>query len=85
MHFSNAIRQRILDLMKLQGFSLLKLSKASNVSYTTIVSFMNGTNKIVTLDTLYNLCIGLNIGLCDFFDSPLFVDAIDEHERNVKN
>ena len=84
MELSNAIRQRIIELMKLQGFNLLKLSKASNVSYTTLVSFMNGTNKTITFTTLYEICFGLNIGLCDFFDSPIFTDIVDEHEKNVK-
>lgn len=84
MHLSNAIRQRIIELMKSQGFNLLQLSKVSNVSYTTLISFMNGKNKTITLSTLYDLCFGLNIGLCDFFDSPIFIDIVDEHEKNLR-
>lgn len=82
MDLSNAIRQRIIELMGDMNFS--NLAKASNVPYTTLVSFMNGKNKTITLNILYDLCDGLKINLYDFFNSYLFDNIIDEHEKNLK-
>lgn len=82
MHLSNAIRQRIIELMKDMNFA--DLSKVSDVRYTTLISFMNGKNKTITLNILYNLCTGLKINLYDFFNCYLFDNIIDEHEKNLK-
>ena len=79
MHLSNAIRQKIIELMGDMNFS--ELAEISNVHYTTLISFMNGKNKTITLNTL---CEGLKINLYDFFDSYLFDNIIDEHEKNLK-
>lgn len=82
MDLSNAIRQRIIELMGNMNFS--NLAKVSDVPYTTLVSFMNGKNKTITLNILYDLCDGLKINLYDFFNSYLFDNIIDEHEKNLK-
>lgn len=85
MHLSNALRQRIIELMqfnKLKKFS--DLAKISNVKYTTLISFMNGNNKTIYLSTLYLLCEGLNVSLYCFFNSYLFDDIVDENEKNLK-
>ena len=84
MQLSNSIRQRIIELMRLQTLNFSKLSEISNVQYPTLISFMNGKNKTITLHILYNLCKGFNISLYDFFNSPLFDDIIDEYERTDK-
>ena len=83
MKLSNALRQRIAYLAKLKANSLKDLSKKSNVSYSTLTSFMIGKTRILTLSTLYNLCNGLDISLYNFFDDPIFKDVVDEDEKNL--
>ena len=84
MILSNAIRQRIVNLVKTQHISLKELSRRSNVSYPTIINFMSGKGNTLYLSTLYDLCMGLNIDLIDFFDNPLFSDVVDEYEKSSK-
>lgn len=45
------------------------------------MGFMYDTNKTLTINTLYQLCLGFEIDLVDFFDSDLFKDVLDEHEK----
>lgn len=84
MLFSVAIRQRIIQLASSNHISLKELSRRSNIPYSTIINFMSGKAKTTTIDTLYCLCLGLNVELVDFFDSSLFVDIYDEHEKKTK-
>ena len=84
MVLSTAIRQRIINLSKTKHISLKELSRRSGVSYSTIINFMSGKANTIYLSTLYDLCIGLEIDLIDFFDNPLFLDVVDEHEKSVK-
>lgn len=84
MQLSNAIRQRILDLCKIKNLNLAQLSKTSNVSYSTLISFMIEQTKTLTLNTLFNLCCGFGIDLVDFFDDELFKEVVDEHEKKLK-
>ena len=84
MLLSVAIRQRIVYLASTNHISLKELSRRSNVSYSTIINFMSGKGKTINLITLYHLCLGLNVDLVDFFNSPLFVDIYDEHEKETK-
>lgn len=68
----------------MDDMNFLDLSKVSNVRYTTLISFMNGKNKTITLNTLYDLCNGLKINLSNLFNSYLFDNIIDEHEKDLK-
>ena len=83
MLLSVAIRQRIINLSKQKNLSIRKLSKKSNIPYTTLVNFMSGKGKTINISTLYSICLGLEIDLVDFFDSPLFLDVLDEHEKSI--
>ncbi len=82
MLLSVAVRQRIINLVKSQHLNLMELSRIGNLSYSTLMNFMTGKGNTITLTTLFNICLGLNIELKDFFDSPLFVDVLDEHEKS---
>lgn len=81
MILANAMRQRILYLAKLKKNNLKELSRVSNVSYSTLTSFMIGKTRILTLSTLYDLCVGLDITLYEFFDDPIFKDVVDEEDK----
>ncbi len=81
---SKAIRQRITNLSKYNKInSWKKLADKAHIYYSTFRNFMSDDVKTITSQTLYNVCIGLQIDLVDFFDSPLFVNLIDEHERET--
>ncbi len=84
MLLSVAIRQRIINLTSINYISLKELSRRSGVHYSTLINFMSGKGKTINLSTLYNICLGFKIELVDFFDSPLFLDVVDEHEKSVK-
>lgn len=85
MVLANAVRQRILYLTKLKKNNLKELSRVSNVSYSTLTSFMIGKTRILTLSTLYDLCAGLEITLFEFFDDPIFKDVVDEEDKELSN
>ena len=84
MLLSVAIRQRIINLSSLQKIKLKELSRRSNVSYPTIINFMSGKGSTLKISTLYNLCLGLGVDLVDFFDSPLFLDVLDEDDKDTE-
>lgn len=81
MLLSVAIRQRIINLSKEHNLNFSELCRKSDVSYSTLMGFMYDTNKTLTINTLYQLCLGFEIDLVDFFDSDLFKDVLDEHEN----
>ena len=81
MLLSVAIRQRIINLSKEHNLNFSELCRKSDVSYSTLMGFMYDTNKTQTINTLYQLCLGFEIDLVDFFDSDLFKDVLDEHEK----
>ena len=85
MQLSNAVRQRILQISKDNNQSLKEISRISNVPYSTLISFMIGKTKTLTLSTLFDLCNGMNTNLYDFFDSSIFKDVVDEHEKRLKS
>ena len=85
MFLSIAVRQRIVNLVSNNHISLRELSRKSKVPYPTLINIMSGKSKTIKVSTLYNLCLGLNIELVDFFDSSLFYNVIDEHEKLMKN
>lgn len=82
MLLSVAVRQRIVNLAKSNHISLMELSRRSHMSYSTLMNFMTGKGNTVTLTTLFDICLGLNVELKEFFDSELFVDVLDEHEKH---
>ena len=84
MQLSNAIRQRLINVSKVNGISLKSACKKCEVSYSTLISFMVGKTKIIKLTTLYKVCIGLEIELVDFFDDKVFNEIVDEHEKDIK-
>lgn len=83
MQLSNAVRQRLIELTQKDKKSFKELSRISNVSYSTLISFMIGKTRTLTLATLFDLCDGLNITLYNFFDDPIFKDVVDEHEKSI--
>lgn len=78
MELSQAVKERIIKLLKDKKITLHKLSLDSGISYSTLSSFMNGKCKTPNLSTILHLCEGLNIDLYEFFQDELFKDVKDE-------
>lgn len=72
MNTSQAVGGRIRELCKQRGITPNALSYMAAVPQSTIKSILNGESANPGVVTIKKLCDGLEIGLCDFFDSDLF-------------
>lgn len=72
MNLNEAISERLNELLEQRNMTAYKLYIRSGVSQSTISEIKNLKNKGATLKILFELCEGLEIGLADFFNSPLF-------------
>lgn len=70
MRLVDAVFMRIKELMKERGLTMYRLAILSGVLRLTIATMQ--FSKAVTLATIYDVCVGLQITLKEFFDSPLF-------------
>lgn len=78
MQLSDAIRQRIKELLKEKNMKLFDLSKAAGVSLPTISDFLKNDTKNLRMDTMLHICEGFNMTLKDFFDNSIFDEVISE-------
>ena len=78
MQLSEAIRQRIKNLLKENNMNIWKLYKATGVSASTLTYFINQKRGLITMKILLHICKGFNIDLKDFFDDPLFIDVEED-------
>ncbi|MBE6537310.1 MAG: helix-turn-helix transcriptional regulator [Ruminococcaceae bacterium] len=72
MNLNEAISERLNELLDQNNMTAYKLYIRSGVSQSTISEIKNLKNKGATLKILFELCEGFEIGLADFFNSPLF-------------
>ena len=93
MQLSNAVRQRIINIGKKEHVNLKEISKKADLKYSTLESFMKGKTRIITVETLFKICDGNiitnwpiygykhEIVPKEFFDDKLFIDVVDEYEK----
>ena len=67
-----AVALRIEQLCIERKMTKYALSERSGVPQTTLSSIKKKRSTSVKLKTLYAICEGFNIGLKEFFASPLF-------------
>lgn len=72
MNISEAVSERILELCKLNGITVNKLSTISGVIQSTVNDIVNQRAKNIGIITIKKLCDGLNISITDFFDTITF-------------
>lgn len=77
MKLTEAIAQRVKDLLEERGLKQYYLFKKGGVPRSTISNVVNNKKKRVTTDTIYQICCTLGISLKDFFDDPLF-EKVDD-------
>ena len=72
MQLNQAVSKRLLELLAEKDRTQYQLYMKSGLPKSTIGNVVNCTYDSVKLRVLHEICQGLEIGLNDFFDSPLF-------------
>ena len=79
MKISEAIAQKILNIIKEKDITINKLATICCLTQSTVDSLLNGKSKNPKLLTIVRICDGLNIGIKDFFSDGLF-ENIDRED-----
>ena len=74
MNITQAVVARIDELCAKRTYTVNGISTISGMTQSTVNDIMKGTTQNPGIVTLHKLCVGLDISVRDFFDSPLFVD-----------
>ncbi len=78
MTLTDAVRQRIKNLLKQNNMNIWKLYKLTGISPSTLTYFINQKRGLITMKTLLHICEGFGISLKDFFDDPLFENVEED-------
>lgn len=78
MTLTDAVRQRIKNLLKQNNMNIWKLYKLTGVSASTLTYFINQKRGLITMKTLLHICEGFGISLKEFFDDPLFENVEED-------
>ena len=78
MNIGGATKLRILELCKENEITVNKLATVSGITQSTLSNIVSGRNNSTTISTIKKLCDGLNISICEFFQSKLFEDLEQE-------
>ncbi len=69
---NQAVSQRLCELLEERNMTQYQLYVKSGVPKSTIGNIINCSYDSVKLRIIHELCQGLEIGISDFFASPLF-------------
>lgn len=69
---SQAVSQRLCELLVERNMTQYQLYMKSGVPKSTIGNIINCSYDSVKLRIIHELCQGLEIGISEFFASPLF-------------
>ncbi|MFQ9872866.1 MAG: helix-turn-helix domain-containing protein [Oscillospiraceae bacterium] len=72
MQLNEAVAKRISELCKERNMTQYQLYLRSGVPQSTLSTIMSCAYPSMKLRILYEICEGLDIGLQEFFSSPLF-------------
>lgn len=72
MQLNEAISKRLRELLAQQDMTPYQLFIKSGVPKSTIGNVLNCAYDSVKLRIIHELCQGLEIGISEFFQSPLF-------------
>lgn len=72
MQLNQAVSQRLSELLAEHKLTQYQLYVKSGVQKSTIGNIINCTYQTVQLRIIHEICQGLEIGLPEFFNSPLF-------------
>ena len=68
LKLKDAIAKRIKELKEEKGLTQYQIFKKSGLPQSTISTIMNANTKTVEMSTIYQVCIGFDIEISDFFD-----------------
>jgi len=72
MKLNEAVAKRIAELCRERGMTQYQLFVKSGVPQSTLSTIMNCLYPSMKLRIIHEICEGFEIGISDFFDSPLF-------------
>ena len=75
MQLNEAISRRLTELLDEKKMTQYQLYMKSGVPKSTIGNVVNCSYDSVKLRVLHEMCQGLEISLCDFFQSPFFEET----------
>ena len=78
MNIGEAVRLRILELCVEYKITVNKLSTLCGITQSTLNNIVSGRNNSTTVSTVKKICDGLELGIIDFFTSPLFENLEQE-------
>ncbi len=72
MEISAAVLKRVEQLLKEKKMTFYALENKSSIQHGTMSAFRYGKTKNITLRTIMQLCIGLDMSLTEFLEDPIF-------------
>ena len=72
MNIGEAVKLRITQLCKERNITINRLANISGVTQSTVNNIIGGRNNSTTVSTVKKLCDGLEITICDFFNTDTF-------------
>lgn len=75
MQLNQAISARLTQLLKEKNMTQYQLYMKSGVPKSTIGNVVNCAYDSVKLRIVHEMCQGLEISICEFFQSPLFEEC----------
>ena len=78
MHLSEAIKLRIIELCNINKLNVNSLSNKAGLNPSTVRSILKSRCKTPNTQTIFFICLALNMDLKDFFNSKLFSNLQDD-------
>ena len=75
MLLNEAISRRLTELLREKDMTQYQLYMKSGVPKSTIGNVVNCSYDSVKLRIVHEMCQGLGISICEFFQSPLFEES----------
>ena len=72
MQLNRAVSMRLMELLAERNMTQYQLSTRSGLPRSTVSNIINCTYPSMKLRIVHELCQGLEIGINEFFNSPLF-------------
>ena len=77
MTLAEAVKIRIISLMKEKDFSQYDFYTKGGIAKSTVSQVLNGTRERVAFKTIYEMVSTMEVSLKEFFDDPIFDDISD--------
>ena len=77
MSLAEAVKMRMIALMKEKGFSQYDFYTKGGIAKSTASQVLNGTRERVAIKTIYEMTSTMGVSLKESFDSPIFDEVND--------